>query len=190
MASRNVLRTYRIPGVLFKNPTNCDGGIDSSGEFAATMGTRLGIHENISCSIALTKIPLKSKTKGMDFDDLETYRAASIACFLRDMDEDAYVSIFGSTAFVTTTASTEGLLTLNGRECGTFMSANSFKLLLAPRDPEVFPGVLFYNAIATIEPTPSEWGLDKSWGDIVVFKALPDATNRFIQKGRLQDFTL
>jgi len=148
------------------------------------------LHENISFSLALKKIPLMSKTKGMDYDDLEVYRGATISMFLRDMDADAYSLIFGSAMNTSTTSSGEGLLTLNGRECGTFMSANSFKLLLSPRDPEVYPGVLFYNAIATIEQAPKEWGLDKDWGDIVVFKALPDATNRFIQQGRLQDFVL
>lgn len=191
MAARSVLKSYRIPGVLFKNPTDCDAGIDSSGNFASGMGTRLGLHERLAFTLSLTKLPLKSKTKGVDFDDFEVYRGATITVFLRDMDPDAYVSIFGSSAFnTTTTSSTEGLLTLSARECGTLMSANSFKLLLAPRDPEVYPGILFYNTIATLEQTPKEWGLDKEWGDMVVFKAIPDATNRWIQKGKLQDFTL
>lgn len=189
MAIATGKKRYRIPARLFIDPTDCDADW-TSGAPNSGLGTQLGICERIAVSLTQVTVNLASKTKGTEnMDRLIRTESLVISFFERSLDPDLLGLLYGSDVNTTTTASTEPLVARVAFFAGKLKSGIGKKILLAPLDPEVHPGFLIYNGVAETEGE-SVFVFDQDFGRIVKIYALPDATNRFYQMGKLQDFTL
>lgn len=184
MADPDVKRVLRIEGQLRVDPTNPNGSPGSSG-----LGTALGVHEDVVVVIGQTTVTVQNKLSGNISEEYVTVEGCTISVFIRSFDEDVLKTIFPDVDSSTERTLTPTVLRSMGDSSGTRLSTSQgHAILLSPREPEKHPSVLMFNAVAVLTDANSmDFEVDKDWGMVVTFKALPDTSRRLFQMGHYAD---
>jgi len=176
MAVAATKNTLRIDGQLYLNPTNAD----------TARGTPLGVHEKIAIVIAHENTPVFNRLGGHLTESLVRIESVTITTFLRSWDADMLGLIDPNIDVAT--SSGEPVITGDMGIAGRRLSASGNKILLVPKEPDEHPGIILYNAFATINDSNSmDFEINEDWKKTITFKSLPDASRRVYKMGRLED---
>lgn len=182
MAEPSATNIERVPGILYKDPTDLSS--------QSTYGTALGAASGVYLAPGMrTELVTAAEFGGEPVEGLYLGEGWRVGAMLRSMDADALQTVFPNTV-LGTGGTIRGLTAPGSTRAGTLLSTRTVKLLYAPHDASHF-GLLLYRAMPLVEEQAEVMNSILSERQIpVMFVAMRDATGRVGQVLPLSEMTL
>ncbi len=183
MASIDNSTPLRINAECYANPIIMDSKISSN------WGTPLSILDEVAVIISEDDVAMRNKISGREYERVIKQESIVVTASLMSFDKDALGKIHPS-ILLEITKSNLAKISRIATIAGTRRSKNGFKLFVRPDEPDFQPGLILYNAVATLTGSGIDFEIDKDFGINISFIGFPDSDGRLYQFAPVQELEL